>query len=81
MPLFALANAGVEVDGGRLEEAMTSPITLGIVVGYILARPVGFVGATWLLTRVARGRLRPPVGWASVAGAARPRASTSPCRC
>jgi protein-disulfide isomerase len=27
------------------------------------------LGSTWLAARVSRGRLRPPVGWASVAGA------------
>src|SRR4030095_15782351 len=34
VPLFALANAGVAVDGGLLSRAFTSPITLGILVGY-----------------------------------------------
>jgi Na+/H+ antiporter NhaA len=68
VPLFALANAGIEIDGGLLRDALTSPITLGILVGYVLARPVGFVGTAWLLTRTTHGRLRPPVGWAAVAG-------------
>ena len=68
MPLFALANAGIELDGGLLVEALRSPITLGILLGYVVARPLGFVGAAWLVTRLARGRLRPPVGWAAAAG-------------
>jgi Na+/H+ antiporter NhaA len=68
VPLFALANAGIEIDGGLLRDALTSPITLGILVGYVLARPVGFVGTAWLLTRTTHGRLRPPIGWAAVAG-------------
>jgi Na+/H+ antiporter NhaA len=68
VPLFALANAGIELDGGLLADAAGSPITLGILLGYVLARPLGFVGTTWLLTRVTRRRLRPPVGWAAVAG-------------
>ena len=29
---------------------------------------MGIVSGSWLLTRLARGRLRPPVGWAAVAG-------------
>jgi protein-disulfide isomerase len=37
--------------------------------GYVLGKPIGIVGASWLATRLTRGRLRPPVGWASVAGA------------
>ena len=68
VPLFALANAGIEIDGGLLADALGSPITLGIVLGYVVARPLGFVATTWLLTRAPRRRLRPPVGWAAVAG-------------
>jgi Na+/H+ antiporter NhaA len=69
VPLFALANAGIQIDGGFLVRAFGSPITLGILVGYVVGKPVGIVGGTWLLTRMTRGRLRPPVGWAAVAGA------------
>jgi Na+/H+ antiporter NhaA len=68
VPLFALANAGITIDGDLLVQALGSPITLGIVLGYVVGRPVGFVGTAWLLTRLTRGRLRPPVGWAAVAG-------------
>ncbi len=68
VPLFALANAGIAIDGAFLERALTSPITLGIIVGYVVGKPVGIFGSAWLLTRLSRGRLRPPVGWAAVAG-------------
>ena len=68
VPLFALANAGVAIDGATLSTAFTSPITLGILFGYVLGKPVGILGGTWLLSRLSRGRLRPPVGWAAVAG-------------
>jgi Na+/H+ antiporter NhaA len=68
VPLFALANAGVHLSGSFLSKAFSSPVTLGILFGYVLGKPVGIVGSTWLATRLSRGRLRPPVGWASVAG-------------
>jgi Na+/H+ antiporter NhaA len=68
VPLFALANAGVALDRELLADALTSPITLGIALGYVVARPLGFVGVTWLSTRLTGGRVRPPVGWAAVAG-------------
>jgi Na+/H+ antiporter NhaA len=68
VPLFALANAGIAVDGGFLPDSLTSPITLGIVVGYVVGKPVGILGSTWLVARLSRGRLRPPVGWVAVAG-------------
>ncbi len=69
VPLFALANAGITIDGDLLSRAITSPITLGIVVGYIVGKPLGIAGTAWILTRVTRGRVRPPVGPAAVLGA------------
>ncbi len=69
VPLFALANAGITVSGSFLARAYTSPVTLGILLGYVVGKPVGTVAAAWLLARVSRARIRPPVGWAAVTGA------------
>src|SRR2546422_385257 len=69
VPLFALANAGIAISGGFLSRAYTSPITLGIVFGYVAGKPIGIAGTSWLVTKLSRRRLRPPVGWAGVAGA------------
>ncbi|MGI8447443.1 MAG: Na+/H+ antiporter NhaA [Streptosporangiaceae bacterium] len=66
VPLFALANAGIVISGSFLARAYTSPVTLGILIGYIVGKPAGITGASWLLTRLSRGRLRAPVGWAAV---------------
>ncbi|HEU4944986.1 MAG TPA: Na+/H+ antiporter NhaA [Solirubrobacterales bacterium] len=68
VPLFALANVGIAIDGDFLASAYSSPITLGIIVGYVLGKPVGVTGAALLVTKLSRGRLRPPVGWAATAG-------------
>ncbi|HEY1591504.1 MAG TPA: Na+/H+ antiporter NhaA [Solirubrobacteraceae bacterium] len=68
VPLFALANAGVVLNGDVLSRAFGSAITLGIIVGYVVGKPIGIVGGTWVVTRLSRGRVRPPVGWASVLG-------------
>jgi len=68
VPLFALANAGIVVNGHFLAQAYASPVTLGILLGYVLGKPIGIVGFSWVVTRLSRNRLRPPVGWASVIG-------------
>jgi Na+/H+ antiporter NhaA len=68
VPLFALANTGISITGDFLSRAYSSPITLGILFGYVAGKPIGIFGASWLVTRVTGGRLRPPVGWAAVAG-------------
>jgi Na+/H+ antiporter NhaA len=68
VPLFGLANAGIPVDPGFLAHAYTSPITLGIIVGYVAGKPIGVTGMSAVITKLSRGRLRPPVGWAAVLG-------------
>jgi Na+/H+ antiporter NhaA len=68
VPVFALANAGIAISGSVLSSAFSSPITLGILFGYLVGKPVGILGSSWLLTELSRRRLRPPVGWAAVAG-------------
>jgi Na+/H+ antiporter NhaA len=69
VPLFALANAGIVINGSFLARAYTSPVTLGILLGYLIGKPAGTAGIAWLATRISHGRLRPPVGWGAVAGA------------
>jgi Na+/H+ antiporter NhaA/predicted DsbA family dithiol-disulfide isomerase len=68
VPLFALGNAGIPIDGTFLTRAFTSPITLGILVAYVAGKPAGILGASLLATRLSRGKLRLPVGWAALAG-------------
>jgi len=68
VPLFAVANAGLHIDGDLLSSAITSPITLGIVAAYVIGKPVGILGATWLATRMGRARLT--VTWPVLVGAA-----------
>ena len=51
VPLFALANAGIHIDGMLLSDAITSPVTLGIVAAYAIGKPVGILGASRLATR------------------------------
>jgi len=68
VPLFALANAGIAINGGFLARAFSSPITLGVLVGYVVGKPVGILGCSWLVTQLSHRRLQPPVGWVAVAG-------------
>ncbi len=68
VPLFALANAGFVIDSAFLERAARSPVTWGIVLGYVVGKPVGIVTGTWLVTTLSAGRIRSPLGWAALAG-------------
>ena len=68
VPLFALSNAGITFSGGLLGDALRSPVTLGIVVGYVVGKPAGIAGASWLATRRVFGGQRLPVSWPGLAG-------------
>lgn len=41
VPVFALANAGVDLRGGLLASAAASPITWGVVIGLVVGKPLG----------------------------------------
>jgi Na+/H+ antiporter NhaA len=68
VPLFALANADIKISGSFLAHAYSSPATLGIMLGYIVGKPVGTTGGAWLVSKLTKGRLTPPVGWGAVVG-------------
>ena len=70
VPLFALANAGIHVTDRLLSDAIASPITLGILVGYVVGKPLGILGASWIASRPALHGPRPPVSWPVLAGGA-----------
>ncbi len=61
LPLFALSNAGLHVTGVLLEAAIRSPITIGIVLAYVLGKPLGIVAGSWLASRPALHGPRPLV--------------------
>jgi Na+/H+ antiporter NhaA len=61
LPLFALANAGLHLTGGLLDAALGSPITIGIVVAYVLGKPVGIVVGSWFASRPSLRGPRPLV--------------------
>jgi Na+/H+ antiporter NhaA len=70
VPLFAIANAGIHLSDRLLEDAVTSPITLGILIGYVVGKPVGILGASWLGSRRVLGGLRPIISWPVLTGGA-----------
>jgi Na+/H+ antiporter NhaA len=70
VPLFALANAGVIIDAGTLSDALGSPITLGVIVGLVVGKPVGIIAFSWLATRRWLGRLPLSVPWPALLGMA-----------
>jgi Na+/H+ antiporter NhaA len=68
VPLFALANADIQISGSFLARAYTSPATLGIMIGYLAGKPIGTAGTAWLCSKITKRRVTPPVGWGAVIG-------------
>ncbi|WP_022886525.1 Na+/H+ antiporter NhaA [Glaciibacter superstes] len=70
LPLFALANAGVKLNGATLAAAAVSPLTWGIIAGLVLGKFIGITGATALVRRLGIGRLAPGLTLDRIAGGA-----------
>jgi Na+/H+ antiporter NhaA len=68
VPLFALANAGIHLDAELIGRAVRSPVTLGIVAGFVVGKPLGIFGAVWLATRIWPGALPRSLSWPTIAG-------------
>ncbi|KUI12925.1 sodium:proton antiporter [Mycobacterium sp. GA-1285] len=70
LPLFALVNAGVQLDAQSVSAALRSPLTWGIVAGLVVGKFVGITIATWAMQRSGVGALAPGLGLRRIAGGA-----------
>jgi NhaA family Na+:H+ antiporter len=68
VPVFALANAGIELSGDALRDAAGSPITLGVAVGLVVGKPLGILAAVALAVRLGVARLPDGLRWSHVTG-------------
>lgn len=67
IPIFALANAGVHLSGD-IGEAITSPVTLGVIVGLALGKPIGITLFSWLAVKANLASLPRGVTWRALHG-------------
>jgi Na+/H+ antiporter NhaA len=68
LPAFALANAGVRIDS-HIVEALANPISLGIVLGLVIGKPIGIALLSWLAVRSGQCSLPEGVSWSQIVGA------------
>jgi NhaA family Na+:H+ antiporter len=68
IPLFALANAGVALEGD-LGATLSNRVTLGIVLGLVLGKQLGITLFSWLAVRMGVTELPDGVGWQQIYGA------------
>ncbi len=70
VPVFGLANAGVQLDGESLRAAATSPVTIGVAVALVVGNAVGIFGAATLALRLGLGDLPGRVRYSHLLGGA-----------
>src|SRR3546814_5981779 len=66
MPLFALANAGVSLDGVDLSAGGSQWVMTGVAIALIAGKPLGVISTTWLLVRLGWCRLPSGITWSGV---------------
>jgi NhaA family Na+:H+ antiporter len=69
VPVFALANAGVDLRSG-LGEAAQHPAAHGVFAGLCIGKPLGVLLATWLAVRLFKSPLPPQTTWRHIHGVA-----------
>lgn len=52
IPIFALANAGIPIDFTGFGSFLNNPVTLGVLAGLLIGKPLGIAGLTWLTIRL-----------------------------
>ncbi len=70
VPLFALANAGIDLRGGNLQDALESRVAWAIAAGLVIGKLVGITSATLLVLRRGWGDLPDGAESRHVAGVA-----------
>lgn len=70
VPVFAFTAAGVAVSGEVLADSVRDPAAVGVVLGLVVGKTVGILGASWLAVRAGLARLPAGLAWSDVAGVA-----------
>ena len=52
MPIFAIANAGISFTNLSLSDIFSTHVTLGVTLGLLLGKPIGIIGATFLMVKM-----------------------------
>ncbi|MDX5627714.1 MULTISPECIES: Na+/H+ antiporter NhaA [unclassified Brenneria] len=66
MPLFALANAGVSIQGVDLSAQGAHWVMVGVMAGLVIGKPLGIIGVSWLMVRIGLCNRPPGVSWGGI---------------
>lgn len=68
LPIFALANAGIDVDRDFIADALDSEVTAAVLAGLLVGKIVGITASAFLVIRIGPGRLPAGTSWAMMSG-------------
>ncbi|WP_299165536.1 Na+/H+ antiporter NhaA [uncultured Arthrobacter sp.] len=69
VPLFAFFSAGVAIGGvDGFVNALGDPVTIGIILGLVVGKPIGIMLTTWGITKTTRASLDPDLKWIDLLG-------------
>lgn len=68
VPVFALLSAGVMVNSAMIAAAAADPASRAVFLGLVLGKPIGILGATWLVSRIEGVGLATGLSWWDVLG-------------
>lgn len=68
IPIFVLLNAGVMIINMNMQSVITNPLTLGIIAGLVLGKPIGIFGSTWLMQKLGLGKLPTGINFMHIFG-------------
>lgn len=69
LPVFAFANAGINLSGVGMEQIL-HPVPIGIALGLFLGKQIGVFGLCWLAIKLGLAKLPPGMNWLSLYGIA-----------
>jgi Na+:H+ antiporter, NhaA family len=70
IPIFAIANAGVDLSSVKWSEALSQGVTLGVIAGLVVGKFAGVSLFSWIAVHAGIGRLPSGVAWRHIFGAA-----------
>ncbi|MDP2827826.1 MAG: Na+/H+ antiporter NhaA [Sulfuricellaceae bacterium] len=70
IPIFALANAGIDFSSINIGRSIGEPVTLGVMAGLVIGKFVGISLGSWLVIKSALGRMPHGMNWRHLTGAA-----------
>ncbi len=68
MPVFALSNAGVSLDGVEFTSIIQNPVHQGIVLGLFFGKPIGIILMSLIVVKIGLAQLPRSVDWPDIYG-------------